>query len=133
MLTQARIVLVTAMAGLAADAPLAAHHYFASTFDATQTVRLTGILTRIEWTNPHSHFYIDVVDGEGVTSWTCEGGSPGALSRRGLGRTDIKPGDTLVIDGYRARDGSRFVIARRLTLASGKVISGALADGRAAR
>ena len=116
---------------LAAAVPLAAHHSFAAEFDGTKAIRLSGALAKIEWTNPHSYFYIDVKDESGaVTRWGCEAGSPGALSRRGFKRGDIKLGDTIIVDGYRAKDGSNLIDARRVTLPDGRIVSGASAgDG----
>ena len=110
---------------LAVGTPLLAHHSFAAEFDATKAVRLTGTLTKIEWTNPHSHFYLDVKEENGVVAnWACEGAPPGAFSRRGFKKGDIKVGDTLVVDGYRAKDGSRLMDARRVTLPDGRNIYG---------
>jgi hypothetical protein len=108
-----------------------AHHSFSAEFDASKPVRLVGVLTRIEWTNPHSYFYLDVKDSHGIVSnWGCEGANPGALSRRGFKRGDIKIGDTLIIDGYLAKDGSKLIDARRVTLPDGHVIYGGSAgDG----
>lgn len=108
-----------------------AHHSFAAEFDGSKAVRLRGALTKIEWTNPHTYFYIDVKDESGtVERWGCEAGSPGALSRRGFKRSDMKLGDTVIVDGYRAKDGSRLIDARRVTLPDGRVVSGASAgDG----
>ena len=116
---------------LAATAPLVAHHSFAAEFDGSKAIRITGALTKIEWTNPHTYFYLDVKEDNGETvKWACEAGSPGALSRRGFKRGDLKLGDTIVVDGYRAKDGSKFVDARRVTLPDGRVVSGASAgDG----
>src|SRR5215469_7241439 len=89
-----------------------AHHSFAAEFDGSKAIRLTGVLTKIEWTNPHSYFYLDVKDDSGkVINWGCEAGAPGALSRRGFRKVDIKLGDTLVVDGYMAKDGSNIVDA----------------------
>jgi hypothetical protein len=108
-----------------------AHHSFAAEFDGTKAVRLVGKLTKIDWTNPHSYFYLDVT-GEGgkVSNWGCEAGAPGALSRRGFKKGDIKLGDTLVVDGYLAKDGSHLIDAQRVTLPDGRVVSGASAgDG----
>ena len=114
-----------------AGARLVAHHSFAAEFDGSKSIRLTGTLTKVEWTNPHSYFYIDVKGEDGqVVKWGCEAGSPGALSRRGFKRGDLKLGDTIIVDGYRAKDGSNLVDARRVTLPDGRIVSGASAgDG----
>lgn len=102
-----------------------AHHSFAAMYDGSKAVRLKGKLTKVEWTNPHSYFYIDVVGADGkVVNWGAEGANPSALSRRGFGKGDLKIGDLLIIDGYAAKDGSKFIDARRITLPSGKVIFG---------
>lgn len=120
-----RFSLVAFAVALAAVAPAVAHHSFAAEFDASKAVRLVGTLTKIEWTNPHSYFYIDVKDEKGkVANWGCEGAGPGALSRRGFKRGDIKLGDTLIVDGYRAKDGSNLIDARRVTLPDGRTIYG---------
>lgn len=126
-------ILVASVAGLvfAVTLPLRGHHSFSAQFDASKAIRLKGVLTKVEWTNPHIYLYMDVKDEDGnVLNWGFEGGAPGALSRRGFKRNDIKLGDTLVVDGYRARDGSRLVDARRVTLADGRIVSGGSAgDG----
>ncbi len=116
---------------VAACFPAAAHHSFAAEFDGSKAIRVKGALVKIDWTNPHSYFYIDAKDEAGnIVHWTCEAGSPGALSRRGFKKGDIKLGDVLVIDGYRAKDGSNLMDARRLSLPDGRVISGGSAgDG----
>ena len=113
-----------------AAAPAVAHHSFAAEFDASKAIRVAGTLTKIDWSNPHTYFYLDVKEDGAVVKWSCEAGSPGALSRRGFKRGDIKVGDTLVVDGYRAKDGSRLMDARRVTLPDGRIVSGASAgDG----
>lgn len=126
-----RSAAVVAIIGLAFGMRVSAHHSFAAEFDASKAIRLTGVLTKVEWTNPHTYFYIDVKGEDGnVVKWGCEAGSPGALSRRGFKRGDLKLGDTVIVDGYRAKDGSNLVDARRVTLPDGRIVSGASAgDG----
>ena len=111
--------------GLAIAAPLFAHHSFAAEYDGSKSYRLVGTITRIEWSNPHSYFYIDVKDDKGnVVNWGCEGAGPGALTRRGWKKGDVKIGDTLIVDGYFAKDVSHLIDARRVTLPDGRVVSG---------
>jgi len=126
-----RIAACIAVVGLMSGIRLLAHHSFAAEFDGTKPIRLTGALAKIEWTNPHSYFYIDVKDESGkVVTWGCEAGAPGSLSRKGFKRGDLKLGDTIIVDGYLAKDGSHLVDARRVTLPDGRVVSGASAgDG----
>jgi hypothetical protein len=125
------VAILVASLSLAAGTPLLAHHSFAAEFDASKAIRVTGTLTKVEWTNPHTYFYIDVKEDNGsVVKWSCEAGSPGALSRRGFKRGDLKLGDMVIVDGYRAKDGSRLMDARRVTLPDGRIVSGASAgDG----
>lgn len=116
-------VLTAAMLGAAS--PVLAHHSFAAMYDANKPIRLVGKLTKIEWTNPHSFFYLDVLDSKGrVNRWTVEGAGPGALSRRGFNRGDIDLGDTLIVQGYLAKSGARIVDGRLVTLPNGRVING---------
>jgi Family of unknown function (DUF6152) len=124
-------VIAAAIVMLVSAQKVRAHHSFAAEFDGTKAVRLVGKLTKIEWTNPHSYFYLDVDYGDGkVSNWGCEAGAPGALSRRGFNKGDIKIGDTLVVDGYLAKDGSHLIDARRVTLPDGRSVSGGSAgDG----
>ena len=126
-----RTLAILALMAIVAGPRLLAHHSFAAEFDGSKPIRLTGALAKIEWTNPHSYFYIDVKDPAGaVVTWGCEAGSPGALLRRGFKRGDLKLGDTVIVDGYLAKDGSHLVDARRVTLPDGRIVSGASAgDG----
>jgi hypothetical protein len=123
--------VVVLLGGLLSFFPLKAHHSFAAEFDGHAVIRLTGALTKVDWSNPHTYFYVDVKDDHGkVVNWGCEAGSPGALSRRGLKKIDLKIGDTIVVDGYRAKDGSHLIDARRVTLSDGRtVFGGSAGDG----
>ena len=119
LMTLAAVVVATAAS------QLAAHHSFAAQYDPTKAVRISGTLSKIEWTNPHTYFYVDVKEDDGkVTTWGCEGAAAGQLSRRGFKKGDVKIGDTIIIDGYRARDGSHLMDARRMTLSDGRVVAG---------
>jgi hypothetical protein len=125
----ARVVLfATMMFGRGAAV---AHHSFSAMYDASKPVRLVGTLSKVQWTNPHSYFYLDVKSKDGkLTSWACEGAGPGALSRRGFNKGDIKVGDTLTVDGYLAKSGGKVIDVRRVTLPNGRVVSGGtLGDG----
>lgn len=119
-----RAALVLAVCSIGSQAY--AHHSFAALFDANKPIRLKGTLTKIEWTNPHSYFHLDVVDSKGVThNWAVEGAGPGALSRRGFKKGDINIGDTLVVDGYLVKKaGVRLIDGRVVTLPDGRVING---------
>jgi hypothetical protein len=128
---QFRLYLGAVSVALLICLPAHAHHSFSAEFDGTKPVRLSGTITRIEWTNPHSYFYLDVRDSKGsIKQWACESGNPGALSRRGWKKGDIKLGDALVVDGFLAKDGSRLIDARRVKLPDGRTVYGGSAgDG----
>ena len=127
----AKRALLSALLMVLAASRLLAHHSFAAEFDASKAIRVTGTLVKVEWTNPHTYFYVDVKDETGaVVRWACESGAPGALSRRGFKRNLLKLGDTLIVDGYRAKNGANLMDARRVTLSDGQILSGASAgDG----
>ena len=102
--------------------PLLAHHSFGAEYDVNKPVTLTGVITKIEWTNPHSFFYVDVKDASGkVTNWKFEGYPPSVLSRTGWKKdVTMKNGDTVTVFGWHARDGSNLAHSREVTLADGK-------------
>jgi hypothetical protein len=112
-------------------APLLAHHSFAAEYDSTKPITIKGAVTKMEWQNPHARFYVDVKDDSGaVTNWELELGSPNGLMRRGWTRNSLKPGDTVTIEGYLAKDGAHLANARNVTLADGrKIFAGAAEDG----
>lgn len=113
-------ILVGAFA-LCAAARVAAHHSFAAEFDANAPIELTGTVTKIEWANPHTFFYIDVQNAEGkYENWALEMGSPNGLMRRGWTRDTLKLGDSVTITGSRAKDGSLKGNARSVVLSTGR-------------
>jgi hypothetical protein len=128
---KAHFALAAVLVALSLGGRAVAHHSFAATFDASKAIRVTGTLAKIEWTNPHIYFYVDVKDDKGaVVRWACESGAPGALSRRGFKRSLLKLGDELIVDGYQAKNGANLMDARRVTLPDGQILVGASAgDG----
>jgi len=109
---------------LLAPAAVLAHHAYTAEFDTTKPVKLTGVLTRLEWSNPHIWIYLDVKDDQGqVTNWGFSASPPGMLTRRGITKNSLKTGEVFTISGHRAKDGSNN--------ASGNIVK--FADGRDAR
>jgi hypothetical protein len=101
--------------------PVFAHHSFAAEYDNTQPVKVTGVLTKVEWTNPHIWFFLDVKDDKGVvTNWGFSGGPPGVLQRRGISKDKLKLGDIIVVEGFRARDGSSNASGGTVTFPDGR-------------
>ena len=126
------LIVLSAIAGLLlAAVPVLAHHSFAAEFDSNQPMTVNGVVTKVEWMNPHTHFYIDVKDESGkVVNWDVETGSPNALSRRGWTRNSLKIGDTVMVEAFRAKDGSTLASARNVKLSDGrKIFAGSADDG----
>ena len=112
---------ILAMAAAMSALPAAAHHSFAAEFDANQAVDITGFVTKVEWANPHTFFYVDVEDENGdYANWAIELGSPNGLMRRGWTRNSLQVGDEVTVVGSRARDGSYKANARTVTLSTGE-------------
>ncbi len=94
-------VLVAGLGLCSLAVPVVAHHGFDTEYDAKKKVSLTGVVTKVEWTNPHMHVYIDVTDAGGkVANWNLEMSSPNTVQRQGWGRNSLMPGDKVVFEGY---------------------------------
>ena len=112
-----------------AVAPVMAHHSFASEYDRTKPIAVTGIVRKVEWRNPHIWFYVDVKDAQGrVVTWGFSGGPPSFLQRQGIPRDVMKVGDMVKVDGFRARDGSNNASGGRVTFADGRSVFTASAE-----
>jgi hypothetical protein len=124
------------LAALLVTRPAFPHHSFAAEFDGTQFIALKGVITKLEWANPHGWIYLDVKGSDGkAVNWAVETGGPNALIRRGIRRTDFPVGTEITITGYRAKNGTATANARTLTLADGRELfagssgTGAPVDG----
>jgi len=110
--------------------PVFAHHSFAAEFDGTKQINFTGIVTKVDWVNPHAWVYVDVKGDDGtVVNWALESGAPNALYRAGWRKDDLKAGDTVTFSAFLAKDGSHTAAARQVTLPDGrKVFAGSAAS-----
>jgi Family of unknown function (DUF6152) len=117
-----KLSLAVLLTTLTLSAVAEAHHSFAAEFDSAKPLKVSGVVTKVEWRNPHTYFYVDVepVGAGKVQNWAMELGSPNALSRRGWTRDSLKVGDVVNVEGAKARDGSLKGNANAVTLASGK-------------
>jgi len=120
---KAAFALSLAVVGLLAPVGAVAHHSFAAEYDVKKPVTLKGTVTKVEWTNPHARFYMDVKDENGnVTNWNLELASPNVLVRQGWSRHSLNVGDQVTVDGSQAKDGSQMANARTVTLADGRKV-----------
>jgi len=119
------LITTVGVAFLAWGTPALAHHSFAAQYDASKHIELKGVVTKIEWTNPHARFYIDEKNDKGeVTNWNLEMASPNVLLRNGWKRTSLKIGDEVTVTGFLARTGPpagpKMAIAESLTASDGR-------------
>jgi glyoxylase-like metal-dependent hydrolase (beta-lactamase superfamily II) len=129
-----KMALFAMAIALMGTARLGAHHSFAAEFDASKRVTLKGVVTRVDWRNPHIYVYLNVKDDRGtMTEWACEGGPPNVLLRQGWSRTTVKEGDEVTIDGAVAKDSSNRCNSRFVMLSDGrKVFAGSSEEDSAA-
>jgi len=132
-----KVRFLIAAAAVLFAVPVLAHHAFSAEFDANAPITLKGEITRIEWINPHTWIHIAVKDPKGKTDeWMVEGGTPNTLQRRGITRDSLAIGTVIVVQGFRAKDGSMRGNGREITFSDGRRLfvgssgTGAPKDGR---
>ena len=114
---------LASLALLASAAPALAHHAFSNEYDESKPITLEGVVTRIDWENPHVHYFVDVAQPDGtVVNWSCETGGPNRLARRGWTHDTLKLGDKVIVHGFPAKDATHSADGRKVTFANGQTI-----------
>jgi hypothetical protein len=129
------VVLFAAFALIGSRVPSLAHHSPSAEFDRKKAVTLTGVVTKVEWVNPHAWFYVDVKDPRtgDIMNWAFELVSPNSLERRGWSKDTLKTGDVVSVDGFLSRDGGHKVDAQRVRLSDGRSVLTNSAEGSTTR
>jgi len=118
-------VCVASLSLLAAAVPLLAHHSFAAEYDSNKPIKISGVVTKVEWMNPHARFYVDVKGADGkVTNWNFELGAIPVLLKQGWTKNSLKAGDEVTVEGSAAKDNSTSANARSVTLPGGRRVFG---------
>ena len=113
--------LVVGAMGVLGAVPASAHHAFSAEFDGSKPVTLQGVVTKMDWVNPHSWIHIDVAQPDSSTvKWDVEAGAPNAMFRRGWNKNSVPIGTEIVVEGYRAKNGSNVANGRNVTFPDGR-------------
>jgi len=131
---KAKFVAGLMLAAVMVSLPLAAHHSFSAEYDSNKPVNVTGVVTKVEWLNPHIWFYVDEKDAGGnVTHWAFSGGAPGQLMRRGIMKDVIQPGMMVHVEGFRAKDGTNNANGTKVVFPDGRQVFTASGESPAAQ
>ena len=123
-------LLVACIIATSPTIPTSAHHAFAAVFNGEEAVEVQGMVTKLEWMNPHTWFYVAVErDDDTTETWAFEMGSPNGLIRRGWSRHTLQVGQEVKVSGYRAKDGTEAASVKTVVFADGQQLSGASSKG----
>ena len=125
-------IFVAGLGLLAAAIPALAHHSFSAEYDSKKPITISGVVTKMEWMNPHARFYVDVKDADGkVTNWNFELGAIPVLLKQGWRKDSLKQGDQITVEGSLAKDGSKSANARSVVLSDGRRVFAGSSGGNA--